>query len=177
MPPQSCRSRSLCVVVACAIALAVGWAAPAAAQHTVPIESPGIVSASVVALLTASEPVAPFEPPRIDTTTEMHAFQVEPPPQRRPAALAPLYVSFATLQALDLHSTLKGVADGSAEANPAMKPLVGQPAAFVVAKVAATAATFYVSERLWRRSRVGAVVLMLAVNGAYAAIVANNYRR
>ena len=52
-----------------------------------------------------------------------------------------------------------------------------QPAAFVAAKVAASAATFYVSERLWRRHRVAAVVLMLAVNGAYAAIVANNYRR
>ena len=58
-----------------------------------------------------------------------------------------------------------------------MKPLVGQPAAFVAAKVAATAATFYISERLWRRHRVGAVVLMLAVNGAYGIIVASNYRR
>jgi hypothetical protein len=150
--PRSYRSRSLCVVVACAIALAVGWAAPAAAQHAVPTESPGIANASVVALLSTSEPLAPFEPPLMDT-------------------------SAAALQALDLHSTMRGVAEGGAEANPAMKPLVGQPAAFMVAKVAATAATVYVSERLWRRSRVGALVLMLSVNGAYAAIVAKNYRR
>jgi uncharacterized protein DUF5658 len=176
MPPQSCRSGSLSFVVA-SIALAAGWAAPAAAQHAVPIESPGIVSASVVALLPASEPVAPFELPRIDTTTELRSFQVEPPAPRRPAALTPLYVSFAALQALDLHSTMKGVAEGGAEANPAMKPFVDQPAAFVLAKVVATAATVYVSERLWRRSRVGALVLMLSVNGAYAAIVAKNYRR
>jgi hypothetical protein len=175
--PRSCRLRSLCVVVACAIALAVGWAAPAAAQHAVPTESPGIANASVVALLSTSEPLAPFEPPLMDTSAELTAVQVEPPPQRRPAALTPLYVSFAALQALDLHSTMRGVAEGGAEANPAMKPLVGQPAAFMVAKVAATAATVYVSERLWRRSRVGALVLMLSVNGAYAAIVAKNYRR
>ena len=175
--PRSCRSRSLCVVVACAIALAVGWAAPAAAQHAVPTESPGIANASVVALLSTSESFAPFEPPLMDTSTELTAVQVEPPPQRRPAALTPLYVSFATLQALDLHSTMKGVAGGGAEANPAMKPLVSQPAAFMVAKVAATAATVYVSERLWRSHRVAAVVLMLGVNSAYAVIVASNYRR
>jgi len=135
------------------------------------------VNASVVALLSTSAPFARFAPPRIDAIPEMPPFHGEPALQRRPAALTPLYASFATLQALDLHSTIRGVGEGGAEANPAMRPLVGQPAAFVAAKVAATAATFYVSERLWRRSRLGAVVLMVAVNGAYGVIVASNYRR
>jgi hypothetical protein len=82
-----------------------------------------------------------------------------------------------TLQALDVHATMKAVGKGGVEANPAMKGLVREPAAYVAAKIAATAATLYISERLWRRHRVGAVVLMLAVNGAYGVIVASNYRR
>jgi hypothetical protein len=39
-----------------------------------------------------------------------------------------------------------------------------------------TASVIACTERLWRHNRVAAVVTMIAVNGAYAAIVANNYR-
>ena len=174
MPRRTCRLPGSHRVVICALGFAGVLPATAGAQH-VPLEPPAIVFPSLIALV-PSQPfvgaalapvkiVAPVAPPI--NTVEL----------RRPRALPPLYVSFVTLQALDLHSTMRGVGEGGAEANPAMKPLVGQPAAFVAAKVAATAATLYVSERLWRRSRLGAVVLMLAVNGAYAAIVANNYRR
>jgi hypothetical protein len=33
-----------------------------------------------------------------------------------------------------------------------------------------------VTERLWKRHRMAAVALMVAVNATYGAIVANNYR-
>ena len=174
MPRRTCRGLASYRAVICALGFAGVLPGTAGAQ-VVPLEPPAIVFPSLVALVPSQpfvgaalapvEIVAPVAPP------------IETVELRRPGALLPLYVSFATLQALDLHSTMRGVGEGGTEANPTMKPLVGQPAAFVAAKVAATAATFYVSERLWRRSRVGAVVFMLAVNGAYAAIVANNYRR
>jgi Domain of unknown function (DUF5658) len=174
MPRRTCRLPASHRVVICALGFAGVLPGTAGAQH-VPLEPPAIVFPSLIALVPSQpfvgaalapvEIVAPVAPPI--NTVEL----------RRPRALPPLYVSFAALQALDLHSTMKGVGKGGVEANPAMKGLVREPAAFVAAKIAATAATFYISERLWRRHRVGAVVLMLAVNGAYAALVANNYRR
>jgi hypothetical protein len=79
------------------------------------------------------------------------------------------------LQGLDAHSTLTGVSAGGREVNPAVRALVAQPASFVGAKIAATAGTLFLTERLWKKHRVAAVVLMVAVNATYAAIVAHNY--
>jgi hypothetical protein len=96
---------------------------------------------------------------------------------RRPRGLVPLYLSFATLQALDTHTTLRGVRRGHAEANPVMAPVAGDPALLIGAKTAAAVGTLAVSERLWRRHRTAAIVLMVAVNAAHAAVVAHNYRQ
>ena len=174
MPRRTCRLPGSHRVVICALGFAGVLPGTAGAQH-VPLEPPAIVFPCLIALvpwqpfagaaLAPVEIAAPVAPPT--NTVEL----------RRPRALPPLYVSFVTLQALDVHSTMTAVRVGRSEGNPAMEGLVRQPAAFMAAKIAATAATFYISERLWRRHRVGAVVLMLAVNGAYGVIVANNYRR
>jgi Domain of unknown function (DUF5658) len=174
MPRRTSRLAASYRVVICALGFAGVLPATAGAQN-VPFESPAIVFPALVALVPSQpfvgaalapvEIVAPVAPPI--NTVEL----------RRPRALPPLYVSFAALQALDVHATMKAVGKGGIETNPAMKGLVREPAAFVAAKIAATAATLYISERLWRRHRVGAVVLMLAVNGAYGVIVASNYRR
>ena len=93
----------------------------------------------------------------------------------RPAALVPLYISFATLQALDVHSTLRAPAFGGREANPIVDGMLGSPAALVAAKVGMTAAVYFASERLWRRNKTAALVTMIALNSAYATIVAHNY--
>jgi hypothetical protein len=96
---------------------------------------------------------------------------------RRPAGLVPLYVTFAALQALDAHSTLIGVRGGHAEANPFMAPVAREPALLIGAKSTVAVGTIVVSERLWRRHRTAAIVLMVAVNAAHAAVVAHNYRK
>jgi hypothetical protein len=94
----------------------------------------------------------------------------------RPRLLVPLYISFAGLQALDAHSTIKALDHGYVEANPLVAASTRNRAAFVAMKVAVTASVIVGAERLWPRHRVAAVVAILAVNGAYAAIVAHNYR-
>jgi hypothetical protein len=94
----------------------------------------------------------------------------------RPRALVPLYAGFATLQALDAHSTLRAIGDGHGERNPVVSNFTAAPGAMVGLKLASTAGTIYLAERLWRKHRGAAVVLMIAVNGAYAAVVAHNYR-
>ena len=93
---------------------------------------------------------------------------------RRPAALVPLYVAQVTLHGLDLHSTMRALDQGHREANPFLKNATsGQ---MIGAKIATSAATVWLSEKLWKKNRVAAVVVMSGVNAALAAVVANNYR-
>ena len=103
------------------------------------------------------------------------AQNVAPPASHRPAALVPLYVSFASLQAFDIDSTRKALNRGGLEANPIMRGVVGSPAAFIALKAAMTGATIASNETLWKRNRAAAVLMMVAMNGAYAAVVAHNY--
>jgi hypothetical protein len=97
------------------------------------------------------------------------------PAAQRPSVLVPLYVSFATLQGLDIHSTLRAPEFGGREANPIVGGMLGSPAAFVAAKVGMTAGIYFVSERLWKRNKTAAVLTMIALNSTYGALVAHNY--
>jgi hypothetical protein len=95
----------------------------------------------------------------------------------RPRPLLPLYASLGVLQALDVHSTSRGLAGGGREANPVMEPIVGNRAAFVAVKAATTAGVVWASERLWRKqNRKAAIVLTTLTNIGLAAVVAHNYR-
>jgi hypothetical protein len=97
---------------------------------------------------------------------------------RQPAArvLGSLYISNAVLHGLDVHSTLKGIRSGAAEANPVMKGLVKHPAAFIATKAAVSFGTIMASRSIARRHRVAAVVTLAAINVLYGAIVHHNYR-
>jgi hypothetical protein len=115
----------------------------------------------------------PDTPPTADAS---QAPAPEPPAQaQRPAILPPLYASFGALEMLDAHSTLEAMSAGAVEVNRSMAGLAAHPAALVAVKAATTAGTILLSEQLWRRNRVAAVLLMVSLNGAYAAVVAHNY--
>src|SRR5207249_7121435 len=92
--------------------------------------------------------------------------------QRRPAALIPLYSSFAALQALDVHSSRQALNQGAVEGNPVIAPIVGTRG-FPLVKVATTSAIIFATERLRKTHPRAAVVMMIAANSAYAMIVAN----
>ena len=98
----------------------------------------------------------------------------QPIKPERPGALVPLYFSQLTLHGLDVHSTKEALQRGHREANPYLKDATGNE--MIVAKAAVSVATVWVSEKLWKKNRVAAVATMAAVNGALAAVVANNYR-
>ena len=56
-----------------------------------------------------------------------------------------------------------------------MSGVVGNPAALIAVKSAATFASIYASERLWRdHHRKAAIVLMAVTTGALAALAAHN---
>lgn len=97
-----------------------------------------------------------------------------PQAQKRPLALAALYGTYGTLQVMDIVSTRRALAVGATERNPLMKG--GNMGAMIAVKASTGAATIYFAERLWKKNRVGAVIVMAALNGASAAIVAHNQR-
>jgi hypothetical protein len=158
------RVRSL--VASSALAGVVLFSSPSAAQE-VEETLPSIrtaVSAPIVQRpsLAAIPPCDPCDP---RNTVE------------RPRPLLPLYASLGVLQALDVHSTSRGLAGGGREANPVMEPIVGNRAAFVAVKAATTAGVVWASERLWRKqNRKAAIVLTTLTNIGLAAVVAHNYR-
>jgi hypothetical protein len=90
--------------------------------------------------------------------------------------LLPLYVSYAALQALDVYSTTRALNRGGVEANPLMAGVAGNPVALSILKAGGAAATIVLADRLRKRSRVGAVLLMAGVNSFYGMVVAHNYR-
>jgi hypothetical protein len=103
------------------------------------------------------------------------------PAQRSDAAtdrgvLVPLYVGFASLQMLDAHSTVRALRAGGVEQNPLLRGLADKPAALVALKAGVAASTIALADKMRTRSRVGAIVLMAALNSAYAVVVAHNYR-
>jgi hypothetical protein len=94
----------------------------------------------------------------------------------RPAALVPLYLTFAGLQALDVHSTMAAVGAGRREANPMVRSALDSPAHLLLLKGGTAAGVVFLSEKIWPRNRTAAVVTMFALNSAYVTIAANNYR-
>lgn len=95
---------------------------------------------------------------------------------RRPTVLPALYASTALLQALDAKSTMTAMSLGAQEANPFMKGAASNKGALLAVKAGVAGATIFMAEKMWRRSPVGAIAMMLVINGVNAAVVAHNYR-
>jgi hypothetical protein len=119
----------------------------------------------------------------IEPASSSHGAPLDTLPQFSRAAsneprgvLVPLYVSFAALQVLDAHSTLRAIDAGATERNPVRQGIVNQPAALLALKGGVAASTIFVVDKIRHRSRVGAIITMAALNSLYATVVAHNYR-
>jgi Domain of unknown function (DUF5658) len=104
---------------------------------------------------------------------------VSPAPSRPdtppPRATLALYSSFGVLQALDVHSTHRALGRGGREANPIMGTMAGSPMLMAGVKAGATVGIIYLSEKLRKRNRTAAMVVMVALNSTYAVVVSRNY--
>ena len=87
-----------------------------------------------------------------------------------------LYTSLAVLHGADLATTATILERGGVERNPLMRPVVGNTASSIAVKAATSAVAIYFAEKAWRKSKVAAIVTMLAVNGLTAAVVATRAR-
>lgn len=141
-----------------------------------------LVSPTAVAAQEHSTPwlTAPISPAALELhsppTLVQAAGGFDAPRPKRPDALMPLYLTYATLQVLDVHSTMRALDRGAVEANPLMKNLTESPTGLVAVKAASAAGVLYTTEQLWKRNPAAAVVFMIAANSAMAWVVQNNYR-
>lgn len=86
-------------------------------------------------------------------------------------------MSFATLQALDVHSTRTALATGAgSEANPLLRGAAQSSASLIAIKAASTVGIIYATEKLRKKNRAAAIALMVGLNTATAVVVAKNYR-
>jgi hypothetical protein len=96
--------------------------------------------------------------------------------RERPKWLVPMHMATITTQALDAHSTYSALHHNNVvEANPLMKGMAEHATALVAVKAGVAAAIVYSTEKLARRHRFAAFATALAVNSAYAMLVARNY--
>ena len=87
-----------------------------------------------------------------------------------------LYASTAVMQGLDVHSTVMAFRGGAVEGNPLTAGATRNRAAFIATKAAVTAATIFAAKKIAKKNKLAAVITLVAVNSAYAMIVAHNYR-
>jgi hypothetical protein len=120
--------------------------------------------------LMASAAILPVtEAPAVEPTMQ--------PRLPRHTLLPALYASFSVLQALDVHSTLRALDAGAAEANPAMKAVASNPTTLIAVKTAAAVGAIYLTEKvLKRKNRMAAILLMVGMNSVQGFLVARNYR-
>lgn len=141
-----------------------------------PVVHPSVPVSPVAPVNAYALPASPVLPALVSPPSAFPSRLLFRPARSRPGALVPMYASFATLQALDYHSTTRALSEGTArESNPLVRPIVDHRPAFIAVKAAATAAIVFQAERLWKDHPVRAIVFMVAANGAMAAIVAHNY--
>ena len=98
------------------------------------------------------------------------------PKVERPAILPALYATLGAMQAWDIYSTRAAMQAGAREANPAAGAFTGNAGSMFGLKAATTASTIFFAERMWKKNKVGAVVMMVAINGATAAVSMHNMR-
>jgi hypothetical protein len=148
---------------------AMATAAPATVSPDV------IITVQPAAVLSAVEFAA--QPPRQAPVFRPRAEPwMDDRQEGRPAALPVMYATLGALHALDVYSTRQALAAGAREANPLMEKAFGNADAMTAVKALSMAGTIYFTERAWKKNRKGAVVMMALINGATAAIAANNLR-
>jgi hypothetical protein len=148
----------------CALILAATMTSPTGDEgRTVhPVEQ---IPAPITAAISAA--------PALDAAPEAWMFDRK---VSRPASVKVLYGTLGVLQALDVYSTQRALANGGSEINPIVNRASGNQAAMIAVKAVSTATSIYFAERAWKKNKKGAVVLMAIVNGVTAAVVARNLR-
>ena len=106
----------------------------------------------------------------------MAPMSIYAPTVERPAILPALYATLGAMQAWDIYSTRAALRAGAREANATAAPFAGNAASLMGLKAVTTASTIFFAERMWKKNKVGAIVMLVAINGATAAVSMHNMR-
>jgi hypothetical protein len=130
-----------------------------------------------------AEPSSPAAALSITEAALAQAVAASAPTQSKPrssssttAAMLSLYAVTVALQMLDAHSTMSALGRGAREANPLMKDIAANKAAMFGVKAAVAGTTILAMHKVSKKNRVAAIITGIAINSAYAVVVAHNYR-
>lgn len=98
------------------------------------------------------------------------------PKVKRPTILPVLYATLGATQAWDVYSTRSALTSGAREANPATAAFSSNTGTLMGMKVATTAGTILFAERMWKKNKVAAILMLTAINGATAVVSMHNMR-
>jgi hypothetical protein len=162
---------SRCIAVTLLLATLGVFSAPAAAQEqqaslvrTVSFIAPDD-SPALPAL--ASSVVAAPPPPA-------NVLRIPPRVSRPGVSLNVMCVSFAALQAMDLHATFRVLDRGGREANPVLGGVASNKAAMIGIKAATTGSAIFLVRKFGVKNRVASLILMGVANSGYAVVAAHN---
>lgn len=133
-----------------------------------------VVMVSIAIPASASEngsPNAAIETTTAASTVPLAAWAVERPVSS--PTLKVLLGSYVAVQGLDVYSTVLAKRNGAREMNPIMD---GGSTQMWGVKAATGVATYFAVQAIAKKSRKGAIVTMLVLNGVTAAVVANNMK-
>lgn len=156
-------SRRLFSIAALGVSLALGAATVAHAQERASFDVSAAVANAItpVAMAAGDVPVQIFRPA---------------PASGHSSLMSALYASTFTMQALDVHSTLRAFGAGAVEANPLMTDVTKNKIAFMALKAGIATSTVLAAHNMARRNKLAAVMTLVAINSAYAMIIDHNYR-
>jgi flagellar biosynthesis protein FliR len=92
------------------------------------------------------------------------------------SVMTSLYATTAAMQMMDVRSTLSAFRNGATEANPMMMAIVKNKGAFIAFKAGIAMSTIWSAHSMAKRNKVGAILMLAAVNSAYAMVVNHNYQ-
>jgi hypothetical protein len=157
--------------------------APALLSRGHPVSLSRIVPVVIVAWAGIFAPAAHAAETETARIVDLRAIVVTPAPPPtfvpkadRPSILPVLYVTLGVTQAWDVYSTRAALKAGAREANPATAVFSANTGAMIGLKAATTAGTILFTERMWKKNKVAAIIMLVAVNGATAAVSMHNMR-
>ncbi|MCX6544993.1 MAG: DUF5658 family protein [Acidobacteria bacterium] len=165
--------------------------APVGAQALVPVGALALVPVRAQARLFEALPLqadvpSNAEPQVVPASAQLSSSaQVSTPLRDRiaPRSSGPvsggmwaLYTATIAMQALDYHSTMSGLRGGAVEANPLMSNVTKNRTAFLAVKAAVATGAILAARSIAKRNKLAAVVMLVAVNSAYAYVAMHNYK-
>lgn len=121
-------------------------------------------------LAAQAQAVARQETPRLVAPSRQELYTL-----REPAWFTSVHVATALMQVLDAHSTFKAIDAGAVEANPLLKAVGGNRAAFSAIKAGVAGSLIWGTHSMAKSHPLRALIVAGAVNSVYATIAARNY--